>query len=161
MAGPARVYISQDEFFEFLKSAEGRWELVDGENKHDGWRQPAPPRGRGEHARRAPHAVAGELMPSDGADTAVMTNGNVRYPDVVVDCGKRDDQAMSATSPTLVIEVLSQSTRLFDSHKKLNEYKSHRIFNMSCSSIPTWRALFSIIGTPGHGANGSMRVLTT
>ena len=24
-----------------------------------------------------------------------------------------------------MIEVLSQSTRLFDSHKKLNEYKSH------------------------------------
>ena len=60
------------------------------------------------------------------ADTAVLTiGGNVRYPDVVVDCGQRNDQAMRATTPTLVIEVLSQSTRLFDSHKKVNEYKSH------------------------------------
>jgi Uma2 family endonuclease len=59
-------------------------------------------------------------------DTGVPTiNGTFRYPDIVVDCGKRDDQAMRATTPTLVIEVLSPSTRGFDSHKKMIEYKSH------------------------------------
>jgi Uma2 family endonuclease len=60
------------------------------------------------------------------ADTAVSTvGGNIRYPDVVVDCGQRNDQSMLATTPTLVIEVLSQSTKSFDSHRKVSEYKSH------------------------------------
>ena len=39
--------------------------------------------------------------------------------------GKRDDQAMCATTPTLIIEILSPSTRGFDSHRKIIEYKSH------------------------------------
>lgn len=125
MAEPARVYMSEDEFFEFLKTAEGRFELVDGEmTMMAGANQ--------RHQDIAANTLAtlhlqlrgGKCRPT-AADTAVTANGNVRYPDVVVDCGPRDDQSMRATKPTLVIEVLSQSTRTFNSHKKLNEYKSH------------------------------------
>lgn len=125
MAEPALAHVSEGQFFEFLRTAEGRFELVDGEI-----RMMAGANQR--HQTIAANILAtlhgqlrgGKCRPT-AADTAVSANGNVRFPDIVVDCGRRDDQSMRATTPTLVIEVLSQSTQLFDSHKKLNEYKSH------------------------------------
>jgi Uma2 family endonuclease len=125
MAEPARIYMSEDEFFEFLKTAEGRFELVDGEmTMMAGANQRHQDIAANTLATLHAQLRGGKCRPT-AADTAVTTNGNVRYPDVVVDCGRRNDQSVRATTPTLVIEVLSQSTRLFDSHKKLNEYKSH------------------------------------
>jgi len=125
MAEPALVYVSEDEFFEFLKTAEGRWELVDGEiSMMAGANQRHQEIVMNTAASLHTQLRGSQCRPTT-ADTAVKTNGNIRYPDVVVDCGQRNDQSMWATTPTLVIEVLSPSTRLFDSHKKLNEYKSH------------------------------------
>ncbi len=127
MADLTPVYVSQDEFFVFLKTAEGRFELVDGEITVMG-------RVNQRHQEIIMNAAAslhaqlrgGRCRPTI-ADTAVSTvGGNVRYPDVVVDCGQRNDQSMRATTLTLVIEMLSRSTSLFDSHRKLNEYKSHQ-----------------------------------
>lgn len=58
------------------------------------------------------------------SDGSVETpRGHIRRPDVGVDCGRRDPNAMKAASPRLVIEVLSPSTRDFDSFQKLEEYK--------------------------------------
>jgi Uma2 family endonuclease len=48
----------------------------------------------------------------------------IRRPDIGVDCGRRDPEGYKATSPRLVVEVLSPSTRDFDSIRKLEEYKS-------------------------------------
>jgi Uma2 family endonuclease len=125
MAEPARLYMSEDEFFEFLKSAEGRFELVDGElTMIAGANQRHQDIAANTLATLHAQLRGGKCRPT-AADTAVTTNGNVRYPDVVVDCGPRNDQSLRATTPILVVEVLSQSTRLFDSHKKLSEYKSH------------------------------------
>jgi len=125
MAEPARVYISEDEFFEFLATAEGRFELVDGEiTMMAGANQ--------RHQDIAANTLAtlhaqlrGTKCRPTAADTAVKTHGNIRYPDVVVDCGPRNDRSTWATTPVLALEVLSQSTRLFDSHMKLIEYKAH------------------------------------
>src|SRR4051794_31370380 len=50
--------------------------------------------------------------------------GQIRRPDVGVDCGRRDPEAYKASAPRLVAEVLSPSTRDFDSLKKLAEYQS-------------------------------------
>ena len=59
------------------------------------------------------------------ADTAVrIPAGNIRYPDVGIDCGRFLDEERAADEPTLVIEVLSESTRAFDFVGKLEEYKS-------------------------------------
>ena len=54
----------------------------------------------------------------------VVPNGNVRRPDVTVDCGARDDAAQQASDPRMVVEVLSPSTRGLDLLVKLEEYKS-------------------------------------
>lgn len=118
--------MTEDAFFDFLRSRDERWELVDGE----------PVMMAGANQRHQDIAantltalhtrLRGSGCRPTAADTGVPTvHGNIRYPDVVVDCGRRDDQAMQATAPTLVIEILSPSTRLFDSHRKVSEYKSH------------------------------------
>lgn len=58
-------------------------------------------------------------------DVAVaMMNGNIRRPDATVDCGEKIDTSYEATSPRMVIEVLSPSTRQTDLVRKLEEYKA-------------------------------------
>ncbi len=50
--------------------------------------------------------------------------GQIRRPDVGVDCGRRDPNAFAAAEPRMVMEVLSPSTRDFDTIEKLAEYKA-------------------------------------
>ena len=58
--------------------------------------------------------------------TGVRTGeATIRVPDLVVDCGPREDQAICATGPVLVCEVLSQSRDPFDTHVRVLEYKTH------------------------------------
>lgn len=58
-------------------------------------------------------------------DGAVETYpGQIRRPDAGVDCGPRDPDGYVAADPRLVAEVLSPSTRDFDSIEKLAEYKA-------------------------------------
>lgn len=126
MAQAAKSYMTEDEFFEFIQTRDEKWELVDGE----------PVMMAGANQRHQDIAAStltslhtqlrGRKCRPTAADTGVSTiGGNIRYPDIVVDCGQRDDKAMHATTPTLVIEVLSPTTRGFDSHRKVIEYKSH------------------------------------
>lgn len=49
--------------------------------------------------------------------------GQIRRPDIGVDCGRRDPNALRAALPRMVAEVLSPSTRDFDTIEKLDEYK--------------------------------------
>jgi Uma2 family endonuclease len=56
-------------------------------------------------------------------DGAIETKpGQIRGPDIGVDCERRDN-ATKAASPRVVIEVLSPTTRDFDTIDKLEEYK--------------------------------------
>ena len=59
------------------------------------------------------------------ADQATaMPTGNIRRPDVTIDCGPPSPDSLSTTAPTVVFEVLSPSTRLIDLVKKTEEYKT-------------------------------------
>jgi Uma2 family endonuclease len=60
---------------------------------------------------------------SDGIAVRIR-NGNARRPDVGVDCGRFDPDALAVEAPRLVIEVLSPSTRTFDMFDKLDDYKT-------------------------------------
>jgi Uma2 family endonuclease len=126
MSLPAKNRFSVPEFFTFLSVSQDKWELVDG----------VPIMMAGATQRH--QDVAANLLASlhqrlrgsgcrpTGSDTGVLTGDtSVRYPDLVVDCGPRYDDSMHATKPTVVIEVLSPSTRGFDSHLKLIEYKGN------------------------------------
>jgi len=122
----ASSYLTREQFFDLVRGRGGRWELVDGEAVMMAG------------ANQRHQTIAANIFLSLGgqlrgkgcrptaSDTAVATSAeNVRYPDVVVDCGPREDTSMYATTPTMVIEVLSPTTRHFDSHKKLGEYLDH------------------------------------
>lgn len=126
MSLPATNRLSIPEFFAFLSTSQGKWELVDGVTV------------KMARATQRHQDVAANLLVAlhqrlrgtgcrpTGSNTGVLTgDASVRYPDLVVDCGPRRDDAMHATAPTVVIEVLSPSTRAFDSHLKLVEYKGN------------------------------------
>ena len=60
-----------------------------------------------------------------GSDSPVqISNGNIRFPDFGVDCGQRNGKSRLTSAVTVVVEVLSPSTRFLDFNNKLNEYKS-------------------------------------
>ena len=50
--------------------------------------------------------------------------GNIRYPDVAIDCGPYDPEASVLAQPVVVIEVISKSTRWIDQSLKLQEYQT-------------------------------------
>jgi Uma2 family endonuclease len=51
-------------------------------------------------------------------------NGNVRYPDVAIDCGPFDPKGINLREPRLVVEVLSPSTTATDYLVKTEDYSS-------------------------------------
>jgi Uma2 family endonuclease len=127
MTQPAAIRITEAEFFDFIRLRDEKWELVAGEAvMMAGANQ--------RHQTIAANVLAslhaqlrGKKCRPTASDTAVATaEGTLRYPDIVVDCGPRDDTSMRATLPAAVVEILSPSTRGFDSHRKVAEYKALR-----------------------------------
>jgi Uma2 family endonuclease len=125
MAAPKIDRMTLDAFLAWEPEDEGRYELVDG--------QPVAMTG----ARRRHDGVVVNSLIAIGSrlrgkpcrphtdDVGVLApNGNLRRPDVLVDCGRFDPDSMLADRPTLVIEVLSRSTREIDTVRKMMEYKS-------------------------------------
>ncbi|WP_279482119.1 Uma2 family endonuclease [Aureimonas sp. SK2] len=53
----------------------------------------------------------------------IVKTGNVRYPDVTIDCGPFRPEAHDASEPRVVFEVLSQSTGWYDQTRKLRDYE--------------------------------------
>ena len=68
-------------------------------------------------------ALRGKRCEVFGPDTKLVTgNGNVRYPDAIIECGRPADAAQAAVEPVAVFEVLSRSTAWFDQTRKLRDY---------------------------------------
>ena len=53
-----------------------------------------------------------------------IPSGNVRRPDLMVECGSVDPKGASAVEPRLAVEVLSRSTMGTDRFRKVEEYKT-------------------------------------
>ena len=107
--------MSLDEFWEWQSRQDDRYELIDGEPVAMAGAQQQHDRivtnaliAIGVHLRGGPCRVF-------TADQTVVTKStNGRRPDVGVDCGPIQPTSMRATSPRIVIEVLSRSTRTLD-----------------------------------------------
>ena len=66
-----------------------------------------------------------EVYPSD-MRVKVAPSGLYTYPDVTVVCGEplfTDDHVDTLTNPTLLVEVLSESTESYDRGKKFQHYR--------------------------------------
>lgn len=123
-----------------------RWELIDG-------RPVMMTGGTQAHWLIAGNIVAtlrpllrGSPCRAGGSDLRVVTgNGNVRYPDAVIDCGTLRPDSRDASEPTVVFEVLSRSTAWIDLHAKLRDYDatpSVRLY-VVVSQDTSWVALWT------------------
>jgi Uma2 family endonuclease len=118
--------MTPEDFLVWCLDRDERWELVNGH----------PVRMMTGATRRHDHVVFKILVALDRrlsggpcsphtADQAVRTDArSIRRPDVTVDCGPTADDALEASQPTAVFEVLSPSTRKTDQFRKLEEYKA-------------------------------------
>lgn len=120
--------MSQDEFLDWQRQQDRLFELVGGHIVEPLKMMTGTTR---RHDRIVVNAIAlfarelagGPCRPwTDGVAIAIP-GGNVRRPDVSVDCGELDDRELLAAEPRLVMEVLSPSTMNFDRIVKLGEYK--------------------------------------
>lgn len=125
MSQITRNSLSAPAFFALIAERDMRWELIDGEPV-----MIAPTTLR--HANIAANVLAAlhEQLCGTGcrptcSRTGVRTGGaTIRYPDVVVDCGAREDHGMCATRPVLLCEVLSPARDPFDTHQRVSEYRA-------------------------------------
>jgi Uma2 family endonuclease len=121
--------MTADEFLVWQTSQDRNYELVDG--------VPVLPLKAMTGASRAHDRVVVNLLrelanqlrrkpcqPTTDAIALRIPAGNIRRPDVVVECGGTDPKGTLAVEARLVVEVLSPSTMNFDRVRKLDEYKS-------------------------------------
>jgi Uma2 family endonuclease len=112
-------------FFAWHERQEQRYELVDG----------APQAMTGANQRHNLVATnvydalrqrlrGGPCRPTAFNTAVRIPGGNIRYPDLLVDCGPYRPEDYAASEPVLVVEVLSPSTKAFDQTRKLEEYRA-------------------------------------
>ena len=125
MPEPAFPRMTVEAFFAWQESRTERYELVDGhplrmmagaKNVHDDIVVNLVAELRNQ-------LRGGGCRPFTSDGSVETRPGQIRRPDLGVDCGPRDPNGTKAALPKLVIEVLSPSTRDFDTFKKLEEYK--------------------------------------
>jgi Uma2 family endonuclease len=126
MSEAAHRTMTVEAFYRWLLSQrEGRYELVDGEpvmmaganNRHDRIVRNA--------LRHFGNHLDGHRCQPFTADIYIaIPAGNRRQSDMGIDCGTPEDTSMEASEPTLVLEVLSPTTRAIDLNEKLEEYKT-------------------------------------
>ena len=124
MTIPEQEKLTVDEFFADIIGHDGRFELVRGV----AYAMSGAKEGRNVICSNVQTALvpAGKRKGcrTTSSDTAVQTGPDtVRYPDVVVDCGPPNPTALMASRPTLVVEVSSSGTAVFDYGAKLREYQ--------------------------------------
>ncbi|HEY4172785.1 MAG TPA: Uma2 family endonuclease [Rhodopila sp.] len=71
--------------------------------------------------------------PFNGDGAIETLPGQIRRPDAGVDCGQRDPDAFMAALPHMVAEVLSPTTRDFDTFEKLAEYQ--QVASLDCIMV--------------------------
>jgi Uma2 family endonuclease len=122
-------YISPEEYLSIERKAEARSEYLNGEIF-------AMVGASREHnlivaniTREVTQQLKGkpcELYPTD-MRVRIPATGLYTYPDVVVVCGEplfEDDHVDTLTNPTLIVEVLSESTESYDRGKKFSHYQT-------------------------------------
>ena len=128
IANPQFQYMSPQEFLEWEKNQELRYEYIHGEVF-------AMTGGTKPHNRIAGNlytAIDNFLAENDRdcevfiADVKVQLSqsNSYHYPDVVVTCDDRDKKSLNLIEhPCLIVEVLSPSTEAFDRGKKFTNYR--------------------------------------
>ena len=118
-------YLTVDEYLAFEESSPVRHEYVDGQVfAMTGVRYRHNIIAGNIFAILHSH-VRGSHCRATVSDVKVMVEAtkSIYYPDVMVSCGKFDDETLIAPNPVLIIEVLSRSTAAIDRREKLLAYR--------------------------------------
>jgi Uma2 family endonuclease len=132
MSVAARQRMTADEFILWNLEQEARYELVDGFPVLKFDNGPEMMAGASDqhdqivvNLIQALRVLRGSPCRVKSADQAArMASGDIRYPDVTIDCGARRPDSYESVQPTVFFEVLSPSTRRFDLIRKTNEYQA-------------------------------------
>lgn len=126
VANPQFQYMSPQEYLEWEKTQELRYEYIDGEVF-------AMTGGTKPHNRIAFNlgSELDDFLAEKGCEfyisdvkVQVSEAGPYHYPDVVVTCDDRDKEQIDMVQyPCLIVEVLSPSTAAFDRGKKFTRYR--------------------------------------
>lgn len=129
MGEPELKRMTADEFLVWQQSQGRNYELVDG--------LPVLPLKAMTGASRAHDTVTVNIIrelsnqlrrkpcqPRTDDIALKIPAGNVRRPDVLVECGGVDPKGSSAVEEKLAVEVLSPSTMNFDRTRKVEEFKT-------------------------------------
>ena len=129
MAEPQLRRMTEAEFFAWQERQERLYELVDG--------LPVLPLKMMTGASQAHDRVVvniirelstqlrgGPSRPTTSRLAVRTPKGNLRRPDVTVECGQAGRREMTVAEPRVVVEVLSPSTMSFDRFAKVIEYQS-------------------------------------
>lgn len=124
MGVPEQERLSVATFFKAISGRDGQFELIDGV----AYAMAGAKQGHNVISSNVQTAFvpAGKRQGcrTTSSDTGVLTGPrSVRFPDVVVDCGPADPSALTATAPTVIVEVSSPGTAVFDYGEKLDEYR--------------------------------------
>lgn len=125
MSQAALARMDADTFLEWCLDQNGKFELVDGQpvemmagatRRHD--------RIVVNLIRHLGNRLSGSACVPQTDDVAArMVSGNIRRPDVTIDCGQGRNTDLTSTEPRVFFEVLSPSTQSFDFITKSEEYK--------------------------------------
>ncbi len=131
MAEPKLHRMSADEFFAWQAKQECLYELVDGlpvlPLKMMTGASQAHDRAQVNIICSLANQLRGDLCRPTTDDLAIRVPcGNIRRPDLAVECGQGGRREMAVRDPRVVIEVLSPSTMSFDRFKKVVEYQTVR-----------------------------------
>jgi Uma2 family endonuclease len=134
MSATAGKLLTPDEFILWNLDQEERWELVDGVPVLKFDNGPEMMAAASErHDQIVVNLIAmlrsrlrGRSCRTKTSDQAArMERGNIRYPDVTIDCGKRAPGSFESVEPIVFFEVLSPSTRRFDLLRKAERVSAY------------------------------------
>jgi Uma2 family endonuclease len=117
-----KILISEQEYLEGEKTSEIKHHLIDGQVY-------AMAGASANHDRISTNLLAefrthlkNSTCEPFGSDMRVKINANYFYPDAIVVCDFDDSQPIYTDSPTIIVEVLSKSTRRMDETTKRFSY---------------------------------------
>lgn len=122
---PALKRMTEGEFLEWCELQDGRWELIGGEPVQ---MMSGTTRRHDRVVRNILRALerrleGGPCEPWTDDVASRMVSGNIRRPDVTVDCGEDDPDSYLSIEPAVFFEVLSPSTEPLDLLGKPDEYR--------------------------------------
>jgi len=121
-------YYTEAEYFEFERTAFGRWEYVNGKIRQ----MSGGTTDHGAIASNFIRVLGNALVPRGcrvyGSDVKIHTGDGINtFPDVSVICGEHQyyfDKTDIVINPLLVVEVLSPSTEGYDRGAKFDHYRT-------------------------------------